>query len=72
MPDPFSDPRLLGAAIVGLPAILVAWGLFARRMLPVYWFVVALIVVGLGYLTATGATGDIARVVVPTLIALAR
>jgi hypothetical protein len=31
----------------------------------VFWFALALILVGLGYLMATGATDDIARSVVP-------
>ena len=36
-----------------------------RRQRPVLWFAVALILVGLGYLMATGATDDIARSIVP-------
>jgi hypothetical protein len=34
----------------------------------VFWFAVALTLVGVGYLVASGATADIARLVVPNLV----
>ena len=57
--------KLAGAVILGVPLILVAYAALWRRQRPVFWFAVALILVGLGYLMATGATDDIARSIVP-------
>jgi uncharacterized membrane protein len=54
-------PELLGALIVGIPALLIAYLAQWRRQRPVFWFALALIVVGVGYLAATGATADIAN-----------
>ena len=56
-------PTVVGAFIVGLPAILIAILLFWRRLKPVFWFALALIVVGIGYLVSTGATADVANYV---------
>ena len=56
---------LAGAVILGVPLILVAYAALWRRQRPVFWFAVALILVGLGYPMATGATDDIARGIVP-------
>lgn len=53
--------KLSGAALVAVPLLLVAWAMLWRRSRPVFWFALALIVVGTGYLAATGATDDIAR-----------
>lgn len=61
------SPRLLGALIIALPAILLAWTLLWRRHRSVYWFAVVLIGVGVGYLMATGATDDVARALLPQL-----
>jgi len=58
--DDMLSAKLAGALIVALPLILLAWATLRRR-LPVLWFAVALILVGTGYLAATGATDDIAR-----------
>jgi dipeptide/tripeptide permease len=57
--------RLAGAVLLGIPLILVVWAVLWRRQRPVFWFALALILVGLGYLMATGATDDIARSIVP-------
>jgi hypothetical protein len=57
--------RLAGAVILGVPLIVLAGAALWRRQRPVFWFALALILVGLGYLMATGATDDIARRVVP-------
>jgi dipeptide/tripeptide permease len=56
---------LAGAIILGIPLILTAWVLLRAQPRPMLWFALALILVGLGYLMATGATDDIARSIVP-------
>jgi hypothetical protein len=56
--------KVAGAAIVGVPLIIAAW-IALRRLRPVFWFAVALIIVGVGYLMATCATDEIARGVLP-------
>ena len=38
-----------------MPAIIVAYLAFFWRRRPIFWFVVALVLVGLGYLDSTGA-----------------
>ncbi|HEY1244117.1 MAG TPA: hypothetical protein VGF29_04720 [Hyphomicrobiaceae bacterium] len=53
--------KLAGAVILGVPLIVLAGAALWRRQRPVFWFALALILVGLGYLMATGATDDIAR-----------
>jgi drug/metabolite transporter (DMT)-like permease len=57
--------KIAGAAILGVPLMVLAWAVLWRRQRPAFWFALALIVVGLGYLMATGATDDIARRIVP-------
>jgi dipeptide/tripeptide permease len=57
--------KLAGALLLGLPLIAVAWIALWRRLRPVFWFALALIVVAVGYLMATSATDDIARSVLP-------
>jgi dipeptide/tripeptide permease len=57
--------KLAGAVILGVPLVVVAWIALWRRLRPVFWFALALIVVAVGYLMATGATDDIARSVLP-------
>ncbi len=54
--------KFAGALILGIPLLLIAWvGL--RRNRPVQLFAAAMILVGVGYLMATGATDDIAHLV---------
>lgn len=60
---------VLGAIVLGLPALVVAWWFLWQRHRPIFGFAVALILVGLGYLTATGATSDIGRKLAPGLAA---
>ena len=60
-------PKIAGAVILGVPLILLAW-VFLRRQRAVMWFAVAAILVGLGYLMATGATDDIANRLAPGLL----
>lgn len=57
--------KIAGAVIAGVPAVLVAWALLWRRNRAVFWFALALIAIGLGYLMATGATDDLANRLVP-------
>jgi dipeptide/tripeptide permease len=57
--------RIAGAVILGLPLILAVWATLWRRQRPVFWFALALILVGLGYLMATGAADDIAHGIIP-------
>ena len=49
---------LLGAALVVVTGVVIARLLFWRQR-PVFWFVCALVLVGAGYLVATGAAEDI-------------
>ena len=60
--------KIAGAIIIGIPAIVLAWGLLWRRNRAVFCFALALIAAGLGYLMATGATDDIANRVAPRLV----
>jgi hypothetical protein len=54
-------PIVIGALIVGIPALLVAHLALWRRHRPVFWFAAALVVVGLGFLASSGALADIAN-----------
>jgi len=50
---------IMGGLILGAPAFLLAYvGLWYRQR-PVFWFCLALIVVGLGYLHTTGALAEV-------------
>jgi dipeptide/tripeptide permease len=60
--------KIAGAVVLGVPLIVSAWALLRRQPRPIFWFALALILVGLGYLMATGATDDIARSIVPDLV----
>lgn len=57
--------KLVAAAIVALPMMLAAWLALRRQPRPILWFTLACIVVGTGYLSSTGATDDIARLLIP-------
>jgi hypothetical protein len=61
------NANVLGAVILGIPLIVLAWVVLWRRQRAVFFFALALITVGLGYLAATGALADIARSMVLTL-----
>ncbi len=54
------NAQAIGTLVLAVPALLAAW-LLLRRRRAILWFAVALIVVALGYLNATGATRDIGR-----------
>ncbi|MEZ5773151.1 MAG: hypothetical protein R3D33_00120 [Hyphomicrobiaceae bacterium] len=53
----------LGALIVGLPVLAVARLMLWPRNRAVFFFTVALLAVGLGYLAVTGALSDIGAMV---------
>lgn len=53
-------PTILGGLILGVPSLLLAWIAF-RRERAIFWFAVALIVVGLGYLASTEALVGVAK-----------
>jgi dipeptide/tripeptide permease len=55
-------PLLLGCLVMALPAILLAWIAF-RRQRPIFYFAVALILVGIGYLATTPTPLGVARAV---------
>lgn len=57
------SPTIIGALVVGIPAAIVAYLALWRRNRPVFWFALALVAVGLGYLDFSGALDDIANVV---------
>ena len=57
-----NSAKVSGALIVSLPLILIAYMLLWQRLRSVFWFALALIAVATGYLMATGATDDIARI----------
>jgi hypothetical protein len=54
------SPAVLGALIVAVPSVIVAYLALWPRNRPVFWFALALLAVGLGYLDFTGALDDIA------------
>jgi hypothetical protein len=55
----------LGGLIIGIPALTIAFFALWRRQRAVFWFAVVLILVGVGYLVATGAAADIGHLVLP-------
>jgi hypothetical protein len=55
------NANIVGALILAVPALAIAWALLWRRQRPVFWFAGAMILLGVGYLWATGAAGDIGR-----------
>ena len=54
------SPTIVGALVVGVPAAVIAYLALWRRNRPVFWFALALVAVGLGYLDFSGALDDIA------------
>jgi hypothetical protein len=53
------NASIVGALILAVPAMIVAWAVLWRRYRPVLWSVIAMIVVATGYLVATGAARDV-------------
>ena len=58
------SPAAIGALAIALPTLFIAYVAFFWRRRPIFWFVVALLAVGLGYLASTGALREIGAVVV--------
>jgi hypothetical protein len=54
------SPAISGALIVAIPAVIIAYFALWQRNRPVFWFALALVAVGLGYLDFSGALDDIA------------
>lgn len=61
------NASLIGALILGLPAVAFAHLALWKRERPVFWFACVLIAIGLGYLVMTGAAADIGRSWAPAL-----
>jgi hypothetical protein len=60
--------EIAGALILAVPALIAARIVLRRQGTALFLFAAALIVVGVGYLTVTGATADIARGLLPGLV----
>jgi hypothetical protein len=56
-------PDTMGGLILGIPALVIAYFALWRRQRAVFWFAAVLILVGVGYLVATGAAADIAHLI---------
>ncbi|MGH1417787.1 MAG: hypothetical protein ACRBCJ_02910 [Hyphomicrobiaceae bacterium] len=61
--------NVFGALVIALPVLFIALLAFWRRQKPVFFLVLASLIVGLGYLMTTGATTDIAKSVRPSVYA---
>ena len=58
--------EIAGAIILGVPLLILELAVLRRQPRPILLFAIVLLLVGLGYLMAVGATGDIARAVLPS------
>ena len=58
-------PDIAGAIILGVPLYVAAWVLLRKQPRAIFLFAIALLAVAMGYLVAVGATGDIARMIMP-------
>lgn len=58
----------IGLIVLGVPALLIG-GIILGRWRPVLWFYVAALIVGLGYLTTTGAVDDVGKSVIEAIAA---
>ena len=56
-------PKLIGLLMIGVPALALGALVLWRRHRPVFFFFVALLAVGLGYLSVTGAAEDVYYIV---------
>ena len=56
---------LAGAIILSIPLYVAVWALLRKQPRAIFLFAIALLAVGIGYLSAVGATGDIARKLAP-------
>ena len=57
---------IAGAVIMGIPMYVAAWALLRKQPRAIFYFALVLMAVGLGYLTAVGASADIARRIAPS------
>ena len=60
-----SPADIAGAVILGIPLYVTAWVLLRKQPRAIFYFALVLLAVGLGYLTAVGASSDIARRIMP-------
>lgn len=58
---------LIGALFLALPALAAAWLMLWRKHRQVFFLAAALILIGVGYLVATGAAEDVARKIAPAV-----
>jgi hypothetical protein len=56
---------IAGAFILGVPLYVVAWVLLRKQPRMIFLFAIVLLAVGMGYLAAVGATGGVARKIMP-------
>ncbi len=54
------NDTVVGILTIGVPALLIG-GILLGRYRPVFWMFFAALVVGLGYLTTTGAVDDVGK-----------
>lgn len=62
-----TQASIVGALLLALPALAASWMMLWRRQRPVFFMTAALILVGVGYLVATGAAEDVARKLAPAI-----
>lgn len=62
---------LAGAILLGVPLYVAAWLLLRKQPRAIFLFAIVLLAVGMGYLAAVGATGDIARKFAPSQFPMA-
>lgn len=65
-----STAAIAGALIIGVPLYVTTWLLLRKQPRAIFLFAVALLAVGVGYLTAVGATADIANRIAPQMFAV--
>jgi hypothetical protein len=53
------SPTIIAALLIAIPTLFIAYVAFWWRRRPIFWFALALMVVGLGYLASTGALREI-------------
>lgn len=63
------NANIVGSLVLAVPALAMAFAFLWRRQRPIFWFAAAMIVIGIGYLNATGAASDIGQRWAPTLVA---
>lgn len=57
------SPTIVGVLMLGVPAFILAYVTLWWRHRPVFWFALALIAAGVGYLASSGALADIANLI---------